>query len=398
MQELISLDSSDFFSKLREDLDDAVVKHTPSQAPAAPAAVAVAAAAPAPVANQQTRKPAVEKKDVSSLLAQKLLAGWCMLGIHCPMPGCGTPLMRSKEGEMWCEQCQLPVMREADVKTQTPVAAAAPAPACAPEPAAPASPVEAKDPADIQLPRAEQHQDNQWELEDYDMSHLTERNSAVDAVSDKLGKYMLQGWTLLDIHCSVNMCCCPLVKSRDGEMVCAACGTQYMEEDDDDEPTPQLTDKEKEQASKPAAKAPVPEPKQQAVQPPGRRGPAPTAAAVRISRPDWSDEDETEEDEPAPAPTRRQPFRPTAAAASATSTAPMSSSYSSFSAPQAPPAAPAEPVAMVGVSAAQQALMSKLTWAQHRLTASSSVAECRELAKLMTELAEGVSAVRQLQR
>ena len=83
------------------------------------------------------------RADPSELLAARMLQGWAMLGVHCPV--CQTPLVRSRQREMWCVSCDARVMTPeehaaaAAERSGPPAAAQAPAsPAKAPAPAAPA--------------------------------------------------------------------------------------------------------------------------------------------------------------------------------------------------------------------------------------------------------------------
>lgn len=50
--------------------------------------------------------------DASGRVAEKLLEGWTLTGATCPMTGCHTPLVRNREGEMFCARHELYV-REA---------------------------------------------------------------------------------------------------------------------------------------------------------------------------------------------------------------------------------------------------------------------------------------------
>jgi uncharacterized Zn finger protein (UPF0148 family) len=61
---------------------------------------------------QETSPPA-KPKDRSQLIADKLLAGWAMLNDVCPRPGCeGVPLVKSRDGRMWCVSCDTWVVHE----------------------------------------------------------------------------------------------------------------------------------------------------------------------------------------------------------------------------------------------------------------------------------------------
>lgn len=58
-------------------------------------------------------KPA---KDVSQLIADKMLAGWALLDSHCP--NCSTPLVRNRQRRMFCVSCDLWVIAEEDARKQ----------------------------------------------------------------------------------------------------------------------------------------------------------------------------------------------------------------------------------------------------------------------------------------
>ena len=47
----------------------------------------------------QTRKP---QSEVIQGMSQRMLEGYKLLSKHCPMEGCNTPLLQSRDGEMWC--------------------------------------------------------------------------------------------------------------------------------------------------------------------------------------------------------------------------------------------------------------------------------------------------------
>jgi len=52
---------------------------------------------------QQRGTVQAAERDVSELLAEKMLAGWALLGQACPM--CGTTLVRNKQQQMLCVSC-----------------------------------------------------------------------------------------------------------------------------------------------------------------------------------------------------------------------------------------------------------------------------------------------------
>ncbi|KAL4144415.1 hypothetical protein PRNP1_013548 [Phytophthora ramorum] len=63
--------------------------------------------------------PAKRSRDeASKLLGEKMLQGWTMLGASCPVEDCYTPLMRNKQGKMFCVRCEQYVVTEEEAKKQ----------------------------------------------------------------------------------------------------------------------------------------------------------------------------------------------------------------------------------------------------------------------------------------
>jgi uncharacterized Zn finger protein (UPF0148 family) len=68
---------------------------------------------------------------------------------------------------------------------------------------------------------------------EFDAEAFARARKKSDEVSEKIGKHMLMGWTLMDIHCSTDFC--PLMRSVDRKsMLCLSCGTEYEEEGEED--------------------------------------------------------------------------------------------------------------------------------------------------------------------
>ncbi|KAG3117296.1 hypothetical protein PI124_g3431 [Phytophthora idaei] len=58
------------------------------------------------------------RDEASKLLGEKMLQGWTMLGASCPVEDCYTPLMRNKQGKMFCVRCDQFVVTEEEAKSQ----------------------------------------------------------------------------------------------------------------------------------------------------------------------------------------------------------------------------------------------------------------------------------------
>ncbi|TMW56618.1 hypothetical protein Poli38472_006628 [Pythium oligandrum] len=59
-----------------------------------------------------------KRDDASARLGEKLLQGWTMLGVHCPSDECFTPLVRNKQGQMFCVSCNRFAITEEEAKKQ----------------------------------------------------------------------------------------------------------------------------------------------------------------------------------------------------------------------------------------------------------------------------------------
>ncbi|GLD99427.1 hypothetical protein PINS_up008146 [Pythium insidiosum] len=58
------------------------------------------------------------RDQASARLGEKLLQGWTMLATHCPSDDCFTPLMRNKQGQMFCVGCGRFVITEEEAQKQ----------------------------------------------------------------------------------------------------------------------------------------------------------------------------------------------------------------------------------------------------------------------------------------
>ncbi len=167
-------------------------------------------------------------------MGEKLLQGWTMLARECPTAGCCFPLMRDRRRNTICVACG----SDGSPAAAPPTAAAAPAAAAGPDVdppavAAPASTVSTPPPA---APTARGSSGGGGASEDPEPVVSEEEFAAVrkrrDALSASLGRYMLQGWSLLDRACPREGCepGTPLLKDRStGTFFCAGCDTRMRE-------------------------------------------------------------------------------------------------------------------------------------------------------------------------
>lgn len=170
-------------------------------------------------------------------MSEKLLQGWTMLAEECPTPGCCFPLMRDRNRKTMCVACggdgvagrtdtaaasdhrdaQTTDSNHADDQFADPPSAATSAVSAGP----PTSP-----PPDVHG-MTEQPEPM---VSDEDFASVRKKR---DALSAALGRYMLQGWSLLDTMCPRDGCepGTPLLKNRTtGTFYCAGCDVRMRED------------------------------------------------------------------------------------------------------------------------------------------------------------------------
>ena len=195
-------------------------------------------------------------------LASLMLAGWTLLGDVCPVEGCHTPLVRSRDGKTHlCAKCNR------DTRTD-----ARGAPALATRQAEERAAREAAMPRLAPPPPG-----------------VAKRENAAEAIAQK----MLRGWALLDRHCPREECGhCPLVRNREKTVVyCCGCDMPVVAESAVPAVGPAAV------AEEPAIEEPVPEAEpERAQRPPARVGGA-SRRARRLAREEEDEEEEEEEEE-----------------------------------------------------------------------------------------------------
>jgi len=170
-------------------------------------------------------------------MGEKLLQGWTMLAEECPTAGCCFPLMRDRRRNTTCVACGgdgSPAAAPATAATDEGVDGRFADP---PAVAAPASTVSTPPPA-APTARSSSSSGGGGAPEDPEPVVSEEAFAAVrkkrDALSASLGRYMLQGWSLLDRTCPREGCepGTPLLKDRNtGTFFCAGCDTRMREGD-----------------------------------------------------------------------------------------------------------------------------------------------------------------------
>lgn len=141
-------------------------------------------------------------------MGEKLLLGWTMLAEVCPTSRCCFPLMLDRDRNAVCVACEGKSVVAASISS---------VPA-----SVPATPAVGND---------------DMEADEQALMAPDEFEAAVkkrDGLSAALGRYMLQGWSLLDKTCPREDCSpgTPLLRDRtSGTLYCAACDTRVSEDE-----------------------------------------------------------------------------------------------------------------------------------------------------------------------
>eukprot|EP00752_Nemacystus_decipiens_P010302 g9178.t1 len=139
---------------------------------------------------------------VSIEISKRLQSGWTLLNEHCPMPSCGTPLLKDHKNEIYCAKCQMYCISADKAKSLGVSNGKASAPAAAGYGAA-REQQQASAPAPAPAEARQQS-----------------RAAAEAAMGEKL----LLGWTMLAQECPTAGCCFPLMRDRSSNTTCVACG------------------------------------------------------------------------------------------------------------------------------------------------------------------------------
>lgn len=143
-------------------------------------------------------------------MGEKLLLGWTMLADMCPTPDCCFPLLLDRDGDTICVACGgdgLQVQPAPRHEEQSHATANAPTRAPASSVASPSAALN----------------DGGAILSQEEFASVRKRR---DNLSAALGRFMLQGWSLLDKTCPREQCepGTPLLKDRrTGTLCCAGC-------------------------------------------------------------------------------------------------------------------------------------------------------------------------------
>ncbi|CAM9522412.1 unnamed protein product [Hapterophycus canaliculatus] len=160
-------------------------------------------------------------------LSERLLQGWTMLAEECPAAGCCFPLMRDRSRNTTCVACggdgvagpadTAAASDHGDGPFADPPLAAISAVSGSPTPPPPPPRV------------AHATEEPETMVSEEDFASVRKKR---DALSASLGRYMLQGWSLLDTVCPRDECepGTPLLKNRStGTFYCAGCDTRMRD-------------------------------------------------------------------------------------------------------------------------------------------------------------------------
>ena len=311
---LRSLSSSPHYAQLMEQLAKAREDNAPRQSPS-PAASSNAASATVPTSSPPTSSSATaaaavdssaedEERKVSSRvsrtnnlsarLGEKMLAGWTLLGVHCPIDHC--PLMKNpRSGDMLCVDCGTvypPTGAASSSSTSSAGASSSASAASTSASASTSSPLVTVNQQSIvvavngtstsALPAAastsssssasgsralqvihramdgddtededDEENDSDERLDRLAAARLGRANGSppartngspppstaattINDVSAALSEKLLQGWTMLAVECPNPTCACPLVRKKQGPMLCVQCGSTVVTQEEKD--------------------------------------------------------------------------------------------------------------------------------------------------------------------
>eukprot|EP00903_Cladosiphon_okamuranus_P010348 g9791.t1 len=168
-------------------------------------------------------------------MGEKLLLGWTMLAQECPTAGCCFPLMRDRSKNTTCVACggngvaatatATPTTTATDTEGDSNSQFADP-----PAKAAPTSTVIAPPPAAPTTNSSNATEPEQQPVKSEEEFAAVRKKR--DTLSASLGRYMLQGWSLLDRMCPREGCepGTPLLRNRSTDtFYCAGCDTRMRE-------------------------------------------------------------------------------------------------------------------------------------------------------------------------
>ncbi|CAM9776729.1 unnamed protein product [Discosporangium mesarthrocarpum] len=157
-------------------------------------------------------------------MAERLLQGWTMLAESCPTPGCNYPLLQDRTGQISCVSCH-GNGEAADDRDNVPDPNGSISSNGSRELPAHAPVVSSA--GAVQEGEEGEGGDPQAIFPPDEFAAIRARR---DAVSASLGRYMQQGWVLLDKTCPVSSCdpSTPLLRERkSGDVLCCGCNTHF---------------------------------------------------------------------------------------------------------------------------------------------------------------------------
>lgn len=157
------------------------------------------------------------KQDILKM-GNMLLEGWTMLSEGCPI--CATAVM-SKNGNMRCPKCDLPIISESNLDVTQKVFTE--------NPVKPSSSSVSRTATDENATAAPPLPNSTFKsLEEAKREYDKKNRREQDNVSGLIGQYMLKGWTLLGAQCP-KCVSTPLMSQQGGSRYCVLCKEQVHE-------------------------------------------------------------------------------------------------------------------------------------------------------------------------
>lgn len=174
------------------------------------------------------------KKDPINELSQKMLAGWTLLAESCSL-GCNVPLVENKkQHKIVCVSCDRQFQREGSDVTPIPQESIAPIVVNA-EPTDNTPKATTNEPMDVfDGDDYEDDDDDYTPPTDEEQAKHEERRKRNEKASVEIGVKLLAGWTMLDLHCPNPSCRTVLMRDKQHQKWCLACGTMVVTQEEFD--------------------------------------------------------------------------------------------------------------------------------------------------------------------
>ncbi|CAN0184345.1 unnamed protein product [Ectocarpus fasciculatus] len=152
-------------------------------------------------------------------ISKRLQEGWTLLNQHCPMPSCGTPLLKDHKKKVYCATCKMYCITPEEAKSLGGPTRTSPAGAGEGRTTKAQDALGSDSAATGVVRGLSRGQQRQQPRAAPGQTKQQSRAAAEAAMGEKL----LQGWTMLAEECQTAGCCFPLMRDRGKVTRCVAC-------------------------------------------------------------------------------------------------------------------------------------------------------------------------------